>query len=170
MNKSELIKKIQNNEISMYQYKDLVPKKFFDDEDVIKLILNKQSSMFYFASERLKNNKELLLMAMEDNMHLMKYASEEIKSDKLFFKEILSKNENAIVLLEYMNDSLRNDRFFLEKMEEFHSTEINSINLYDRDYERFYLERIEILKLYKEQDAILEKMKKEAKKSIVNKF
>ena len=60
-----------------------------------------------FASENLKNDKEIVLTALEDSWEALEFASDKLKNDKEFVLETVQKDGWA---LEFASDNLKNDK------------------------------------------------------------
>jgi predicted RNA-binding protein (virulence factor B family) len=60
-----------------------------------------------YASEELKNDKEVVLEAVKQYGRSLLYASEELKNDKEFVLEVVKQNGDS---LEYASEELKNDK------------------------------------------------------------
>lgn len=79
-----------------------------DDKEFVLSVLKKNSGlMLRYATNRLKNDKEVVHRALEDNCFAVTYASEQIKDDRDFVFDFLKNNSEIIGLL---SDRLRSDK------------------------------------------------------------
>ena len=63
----------------------------------------------------MKNNKELVLLAIKNNPVALEYVSEELKNDKEFMKIIAKESVSA---LQFASNKLRNDKDIAKRVEE----------------------------------------------------
>ena len=59
-----------------------LPDNFRDDEDIVKIILEKEGYYIKHASDRLKNNKKIALIAIRNNPNSFEYISNNLKNDQ----------------------------------------------------------------------------------------
>jgi predicted nucleic acid-binding Zn-ribbon protein len=86
-----------------------LPFKYRNDKDIVLAILNDEDDVYSFryASEELRNDKEIVSLAVSKNGSALQYASKELRNDK------------EIVMLagpqhfEYASDDLKKDREFI---------------------------------------------------------
>ena len=80
-----------------------VPEAMRDDEDIMMVAVTKRWNALEWASDRLKNQKELVLVAIAQSphgWHALKYASDALKGDLDVVKAAMGKSAEAS---QYMN-------------------------------------------------------------------
>ncbi len=77
-------------------------KEFSNDTDIISAIVKEEWSALEFASDRLKDNKQIVL-----NCNALQFASDRLRSDKEFALQLLEKRQ---FLFEYLSNNLKDDR------------------------------------------------------------
>lgn len=90
-----------------------------EDKEITLKVVKKIGTFLEYASERLKNDREVVMTAITSeaeglispweilNGKALLFASDELRSDREFMIEVLQKNPNA---LEYATDELKNDK------------------------------------------------------------
>jgi len=84
--------------------------RFKDDEDVVIAAIKDRAESILYASERVKKNKKILLMAIKKNPKLFKLltvSQEKLRNDKDF---VLSVIKIDAMLLEFASEKLRDDK------------------------------------------------------------
>jgi vacuolar-type H+-ATPase subunit H len=76
------------------------------DKEVLEAVKQHGHSLDY-ASEELKNDKEVVLEAVKQHGHSIYYASEELKNDKEVVLEAVKQNGSS---LDYASEELKNDK------------------------------------------------------------
>jgi hypothetical protein len=86
-----------------------------DDKDVVLCAVIKDGKCLVDASERLKDDVDIVLAAINDeaNNNNLEFASERLKSDQEIVLKALEKNRSAII---HMSNDLINDRNFILKI------------------------------------------------------
>ncbi len=69
--------------------------KLKDDKDLMMECAKEDGQALYFASQRLRDDKELVLLAVEQKWMIIKYASLRLRNDKDVAKLALSKSLDA---------------------------------------------------------------------------
>ena len=111
-------------------------KELRDDEDVLKAALTSNNfkgyelDFFKSASDRLKGNREIVLLAVKNEGWILEHVSEELKADKEVVLAALN-HWNATSVLQFASDELRADReVALEGWLSFASKELRA----DKDF------------------------------------
>ena len=60
----------------------------------------------YYASDKIKDDAEVVKAAVKENVHAFEYASARLKDDKTFVLELMNQNVEAF---DYASDNLKND-------------------------------------------------------------
>lgn len=81
-----------------------------DDYEIIMKAVNAAGIALDYASERLKNNKDIVLAAMRNQAWSLKAASEELRSDATIFLEAI---KSDIRNLQFASSILKNDYHFI---------------------------------------------------------
>jgi hypothetical protein len=91
-----------------------------DDKDVVLCAVIKDGKCLVDASERLKDDVDIVLAAINDeaNNNNLEFASERLKSDQEIVLKALEKNRSAII---HMSNDLINDRNFILKITQNYS-------------------------------------------------
>ena len=87
--------------------------RFKDDEDVVITAIKDRAESILYASERIKKNKKILLMAIKKNPKLFKLltvSQEKLRNDKDF---VLSVIKIDAMLLEFASEKLRDDKHII---------------------------------------------------------
>ena len=103
--KEVVLKAIENN-IDAIKY---ASDRLKHDKDVILKIMeiDKDSDISSYFTDELKDDKEVMLIAVENNGFMLKYASDKLKDDKdIVLKAV---NQNGLALI-YASDRLKNDK------------------------------------------------------------
>ena len=109
-NKKEYMKLLINGEITNTQRKihDLIEKYQLEANKKFMMMLVKLDyNGLQFASEKLRNDKEVVREAIKQNGYTIRYASEELKNDKEVVLEAVKQNGKALL---YASKELRNDK------------------------------------------------------------
>lgn len=90
--------------------------KYIDKKELIKALKdNPTFNIISQASSALRNDKEIILLAVSTNEKALKYASKNLQDDKEIVKEAIKKGYNAF---EYASKTLKEDKdFILELIE-----------------------------------------------------
>jgi len=78
-----------------------------NDKDVVMAAVSKDGSALEFASDDLKNDKEVVMAAVSNDGRALRYASEDLQNDKEVVMAALSNDGRA---LEYASDDFKNDK------------------------------------------------------------
>ena len=97
------LKKLESGEI---RFRNL-PEKFRGDKNVLLVALKNDISAFVDASEELRNDKEVVLKTIKMNFNALPYASERLRNDKDVVLEAVKQNGYA---LKYASEELQNDK------------------------------------------------------------
>lgn len=81
--------------------------KDFEDKDTLLKVLEKDSSVFNFAKDDLKDNEEFVEKVMRENPTVFRYVSERLAGKKDFVIKVVSKSG---YLLKYAAEKLRDDK------------------------------------------------------------
>ena len=116
----------------MYNLRNLRVKNLSDllyNEDVKVNIKYKSVESFNFISNKLKNNKDFMLQAIEEkDSWCSQYASDELKNDKEFMLQVIKTDLNA---LQYASDELKADKEFM--LEVIENSKLDSKNETDKE-------------------------------------
>jgi len=88
-------------------YLEFIDKSLFKDEYFVNEAIRRKPLTIKFASQAIKNNKEIVLRVIKHNGELLRYASERLKNDKQILLVAMMKSDGAFV---YRGESLREDR------------------------------------------------------------
>jgi hypothetical protein len=80
-----------------------------------------------FASDQLKNDKDVVLEAVKQNDYALYYASEQLKNDKDIVLEAVKQDGDAI---RYASDELQNDPIFRAKVYKIRQQKPNATQAY----------------------------------------
>lgn len=86
---------------------DNLPPKFLAKKEVILALLKNSSQSLYYASDELKNDRELVQIAMKRNIFNLEFASEQLRDDKELILEGIDLYADAY---RYASPRLQNDR------------------------------------------------------------
>ena len=78
-----------------------------NDPEIMLLAIKKDGKYFKYASEELKNNKEFVMKALELSEGIYKHINDEFKKDKSVLLKAVEKDKSALY---YADDSLKMDR------------------------------------------------------------
>ena len=78
-----------------------------NDKEVVLVVVSKYGHVFKFVSDELKNDKDVVLAAVSNDGAVLEYASDELKNDKEVVLAAVSKFSYA---LEFASDELKNDK------------------------------------------------------------
>lgn len=93
-----------------------VAAEFKNDKEIIKEIIEESRigyEALFYTSENLKNDKDLILLAVNKEGQALQYASEELKNDKEVISTALFNNKNAF---KYVSDELKDNKNFVSEM------------------------------------------------------
>ena len=84
---------------------EFIPKIFKNDKEIVLTAIINNSNAFIFASDKLKDNKEIVLELINQcslffnvgNINFLQYISDRLKNDKEIILKAIQKNINAIV-------------------------------------------------------------------------
>ena len=106
---------LQNGSVCISYLVDytLISKRLLDDEEIVKLIIKDNVKGFQYASDRLKDNEELVSSAIIDGSdnfseEAFEFASDRLKDDKEFILKF--NREHNIQLLIFASDRLKDDK------------------------------------------------------------
>lgn len=77
-----------------------------NDKELVMNVVKKKGHLLQYASDVLKNDFDVVLSALSNNGETLQYASEEMRMNKEIVLAAVSKNGNAI---KYASEALRND-------------------------------------------------------------
>jgi len=87
---------------------EMLPDELLDNKDFAVDILSKDPNNLKFFSERLRSDKKIIAKVISgNNSYLLEYASDALRNDKAFIKELLLKDPTA---LNYISDELKGDK------------------------------------------------------------
>ena len=106
MNKDEALKRVTENGWDLYELSDDLKK----DIEIVTAAVNSEPGSIEYADESLRDNKELMTLAIikSENGMIMKYASDNLKKDKQFVLDMLIKTKDNYVLSN-ADESLQED-------------------------------------------------------------
>ena len=105
-------------------------KELFENDSFVEKVLSTnlkdncvKNLIIKLCRNKIKNNKELSLLAIKENWKYLEYAIDELKDDENFILTEITQNSN---ILDYTSERLKNDRNFILKAMEidvltFHS-------------------------------------------------
>jgi hypothetical protein len=94
--------------VNLNLFSDL-PSKYRDDEDVVRVIVESSGyriSYFIYASTRLKNDKEFIKSVLASDTKVLKYASESVRDDRDVIQTAVSFHPSAF---EHASERLKDD-------------------------------------------------------------
>ena len=77
------------------------------------LAVTQRGFLLEYASEKLKNNKDVVMAVVKKNGRALKYASEELKNDRDVVMVAVAENSNA---LNYASENLKDDKMVKESV------------------------------------------------------
>ncbi|MGL6120633.1 MAG: DUF4116 domain-containing protein, partial [Fusobacteriaceae bacterium] len=93
---------------------------FFDelknDKEVVLSAVESCGSALEFASDELKNDKEVVLSAVENEATSLQYASKELKSDRDIFEKSIHSACGRIIPINQVSSELKRDKELIELM------------------------------------------------------
>jgi hypothetical protein len=115
-----------------------VPKELFNDEVFFKYAVKLDGSILKFASESVRNKKEIVLAAIKDHCWAIRYTSDDLKQDKDIVFASVRGNSDLYTNHLIFPEALKSDIEFLEKIISVNANNIvfipekhkNSSNLY----------------------------------------
>jgi hypothetical protein len=87
-----------------------IPKIWYSDKDIIKVLVSRKGEHLSLASNELKNDKEIVKIAMSNDVNALRHASEKLRDDEEVAKIAITKNVRSF---EYLSKRLRGDRVFI---------------------------------------------------------
>ena len=124
--------------------------------------MSQNGNALRFASEELRNDRDVVKAAVSNKDQSLLYASEDLKSDKEIVMIAMNKNVSSLY---YASEKLQNDKDLLVLLREHYKN--NKRDCPDIDWFR---ERMNILMCYEEQELLSTKMIKGKKIFRVKKF
>jgi hypothetical protein len=141
MNKSELLEWIKSNAIER-KHEESIPLEYWKDKDVVKEIVKHKNIAWYikYASDEIRDDEEVLSIAVKSDVYAFKYASDRLRNDKDFVLPLIKQsryivqyvgsginsimadkefilesivNENAVQILQYISYELKQDKELL---------------------------------------------------------
>ena len=104
--KKKVLKEIKNLNRSLGSMLQYASEKLQDDKEVVLEAVKISCYELKYASERLKADKEITLEAVKQNGLALEYADDSLKKNKEIVLEALKEN---VLTLKYADDSLKND-------------------------------------------------------------
>lgn len=144
--KEEAINAIRENdrEEEFYDYnlfKSIEFDLFRDDKDVVlKAIENSPISLKY-SSERLKDDKEIVLYGVNKSRNILEYASDRLKDDKDFVLNVI---KNGGIVAPYLSDRLKDDKETVLKAIEYDMHGIDYASDRLKDDKNFIFKAVEL--------------------------
>ena len=100
------------------------PKEVFDDDALMIRFIQKDSSLLSFASDRLKDDRDFMLKALDISYYGARYASDRLKDDDDYARAIidawnasvLANSRHSIKPVEFLSPRLKADEEFLKKI------------------------------------------------------
>ncbi len=103
-----------NKEFMLQAIKDKSPwviryasDRLHDDKDLMMTAVKCDGQELYYASKRLRNDKELVMEAIKNKPLIVKYASKKLRGDKDIAKTVLLQNKDKFKI--YLTDEILND-------------------------------------------------------------
>eukprot|EP01080_Neovahlkampfia_damariscottae_P002578 gene2578-3540_t len=84
-----------------------------NDKEIVTIAVSNKSEAILFASEELKNDKELVMIALSRNPNTIRHLSKKFKEDKEIFSNLIEKNPNLIV---YSSNMIKKDKEIILKV------------------------------------------------------
>ena len=110
-NKSEITYGKGNNgnlsQVIKYSPLKFVSDRLKNDKETVMIAVSNDGNALEFASEQLKSDKEIVLKAVDNNGYALKFASDKLKDDEDVVLTAVIKIGNA---LEYASDRLKNNK------------------------------------------------------------
>ncbi|MFZ2719188.1 MAG: DUF4116 domain-containing protein [Candidatus Absconditicoccaceae bacterium] len=115
--------------------------KLKDDENIVLSAVKKNGYNIKYASEKLKDNKEMVLAAINENPHALEYVSDRLKDDENIVLQAIVSNGYAF---KHASEKLKNNKnFILSIIEKTKTSEIfTNIGNKLRDDKEIFLEFI----------------------------
>jgi len=83
-----------------------IPKIWYSDKDIIKVLVSRKAEHLSLASNELKNDKEIVKIAISNDANALRHASEKLRNDKEIVKIAISNDANA---LRHASERFRDD-------------------------------------------------------------
>ena len=102
-----------------------------NDKEVVLASVNKDGDALEFASDELKNDKEIVLTALAKNLSPLEFASEELKNDKNIIIQAVQINNIALDYVDYRWQGDEEIKQSLKCSFKLITDEINGLNYYE---------------------------------------
>lgn len=126
--KKELMRKTNILSKITFQY---MPSKFKKSKHfILKNFNNSNNGVIPGFSKKLKNDKDVIIAGVKNNINSLKNASDKLKNDRNFIKELLLMTENPYVFI-YASEKLRSDKelFLLAMSYSVKNTKNRNLNI-----------------------------------------
>lgn len=80
--------------------------KLFDDKDLMLKAVTKDGQLLYYASKNLRDDKDVVLAAVSNKGIIVKYASKRLRGDKDVAMAAIKQNKKADI---FLTDEIRKD-------------------------------------------------------------
>ena len=105
----EIIKKVKRNG----HYLQYASEELKNNKEVVLEAVKQNGNALQYTSKELKNDKEVVLISVEENGYALQFASEILKNDKEVVLEAVKQNGNAF---EFASEILRIDKVFISEL------------------------------------------------------
>jgi len=99
VDKKDVLKRISADKTSLDVFSE-----FNDDDKVVEAAVKNEGAQLQHASDRLRNKKDIVLLAMRQDPHALEHAGEEIRNHRDFMFKLIKKNKE---LVQYLGEDLR---------------------------------------------------------------
>lgn len=127
MTKEEAIKLLKHNAFAL----EILDAKFKNDREIVMAAVNNDGYALEYASDELKNDREIVLAALAKYVSPLQYASEELKNDKNLIIQAV-KIDN--IVLDYVDYRWQGDEEIKQSLKcsfKLITDEINGLNYYE---------------------------------------
>ena len=127
MTKEEAIKLLKHNAFAL----EILDAKFKNDREIVMAAVNNDGYALEFASDELKNDKEIVLTALTKNLSPLEFASEELKNDKNIIIQAVQIDNIALDYVDYRWQRDEEIKQSLKCSFKLITDEINGLNYYE---------------------------------------
>lgn len=161
--KTDLVKKVLEHSPLNFLH---IHNELKDNKDFVYPYLIKEPAIYRCLSSKLQNDKEIVLIAVQDIRNLDFINKKFLEELDVIMASSLSDSENVLVIFQYINEKMQNNRQLLEKLE--HKM-LDYIKQKLPEYE-LYQPRLDTLNMYREEDKLKQLVQTSENKPILKKF
>ena len=136
--KEDILKMVKNGRLNNLCI-NIIKEKYSDDKEFMLELVSVDGHLLRYASEDLKADKDIVLVAVKKYEHALEYASQELRDDKEFMLELVSADGH---LLRYVSEDLKADKNIVLAAVKKNGFALNYASQELRDDEEVVLEAI----------------------------